>query len=64
MSSRTDRSQGMVEDPKRPQARKVHEPDGVKILAGIGRAVKATDAAETKPRPAQRLRDLQDWKRG
>jgi hypothetical protein len=64
MSTKSDASQGMVRDPVNPKGHAVAKPDGKAIIRGIGRAVNAQDAIETKPRPPQPLKDRQDWHKG
>lgn len=54
----------MVPDPASPRGRKVPAPDGKVIIRGIGRAVNAKDAADTKPRAPQRVTGKQDWRKG
>jgi hypothetical protein len=63
MIRKPDPSQGTVPY-RQPKARPVARPAGQKILRGIQHAVSAEDAANTRPRPPQKITGKQDWRRG
>jgi hypothetical protein len=64
VSKRNDASQGMVQDPAHPQGHKAPQPDTTAIFNSIQRGVNAADRAATKPRPPQKVSDVQDWRKG
>jgi hypothetical protein len=65
MAKREDGPQGIIDGKKIFGAmRTVADPDGKAVIAGAGRDVARKDAADNKPRPAQPIKNRQDWHRG
>ncbi len=65
MSNRNDRSQGLKPDPARPQSRPTPAPvTAGQVKREVQAGINAAAARDTKQRPAQRVSDPQDWRRG